>query len=88
MDLTEPVVKIWCVGVFVQAFKGGLEPREKPQLTFQPAYGSWNDPQLKDLHNAELKVIVTNFEDANGERAIAVNTDILDMKRKVRAALQ
>ena len=57
------------------------------QLTFQP-YGSWSDPQLKDLYNAELKVVVVNFEDANGERAIAVDTETLDMKRKVRAALQ
>jgi hypothetical protein len=43
---------------------------------------------LKDLYNAQLKVIVMNFEDANGERATAVDADALDMKRKVRAALQ
>src|ERR1700744_3428133 len=31
----------WATQEFVQAFKGGLEPREKQQLTFQP-YGSWS----------------------------------------------
>jgi hypothetical protein len=33
-------------------------------------------------------VVVTNFEDANGERMIAVDSDTLDLKRKARAALQ
>jgi hypothetical protein len=35
-----------------------------------------------------LKVVVTNFEDANGEMAVAVDGESLDVKRKVRAALQ
>lgn len=87
--LTSPGRSVpWATQEFVQAFKGGLEPREKQQLTFQPTYGNWNDPQLKDLYNAQLKVIVMNFEDTNGERATAVDADALDMKRKVRAALQ
>jgi hypothetical protein len=89
--LTTPNRSIpWVKQEFVQTFKGGLEPREKQQLTLQPRSGDWNDPQLKDLFNAELKVVVTNFEDANGERVIAaaVDSDSLEMKRKVRAALQ
>jgi hypothetical protein len=39
------------------------------------------------LPNAELKVTVVNFEDAAGEKVIAVDSDNLDLKRKVRAAL-
>ena len=78
----------WARQEFVQTFKGGLEPREKQRLTLQPRYGGWNDPQLKYLPDAELKVVVTNFEDANGEKVIAVDTNSLDLKRKVRAALQ
>jgi len=78
----------WASQQFVQTFKGGLEPREKQQLTIQPRSGEWNDPQLKDLSNAQLKVAVTNFEDASGERMIAIDNKGLDVKRKVRAALR
>ena len=87
--LTTPNRSIpWARQDFLQIFKGGLEPREKQELALQPRYGDWNDPQLKDLVNAELKVVVTNFEDANGERVIAVDSGSLDVKRKVLAALQ
>jgi hypothetical protein len=86
--LTTPNRSIpWAKQEFVQTFKGGLEPHEKQQLTMQP-YGAWSDPQLKDLYNAELKVSVTNFEDANGAKMIAVDSDTLDLERKVRAALR
>jgi hypothetical protein len=87
--LTSPGRSIpWAKQDFVQTFKGGLEPREKQQLTLQPRTAEWSDPQLKVLPNAELKVTVVNFEDATGERVIAVDRDGLDLKRKVRAALQ
>jgi hypothetical protein len=33
-------------------------------------------------------VVVTNFIDANEQKAVAVDTDSLDVKRKVLAALQ
>jgi hypothetical protein len=78
----------WVKQGFIQTFKGGLEPREKQRLTLEPRFGDWNDKQLKDVFNAELKVVVTNFEDANGDRAVAIDTESLDTKRKVRAALQ
>jgi len=85
--LTTPNRSIpWATQEFVQTFKGGLEPREKQQLTFQPR-GDWNDKQLKDMPNAELKVTVVNFDNANGERMITVDSDSLEFKRKVRAAL-
>jgi len=87
--LTTPGRSIpWVKQEFVQTFRGGLEPREKQQITLQPRYGDWNDPQLKDLYNADLKVVVTNFEDANGGKVIAVDSDSLDLKRRTRAALQ
>jgi len=78
----------WARQEFVQTFKGGLEPRERQQITLQPPYGEWNDPQLKDLPDAELKVAVINYEDANGEKMIVVNSDGLEFRRKVRAMLQ
>jgi hypothetical protein len=85
--LTTPNRSIpWATQEFVQTFKGGLEPREKQQLTFRPQ-GDWNDKQLKDMPNAELKVTVVNFDNANGERMIVVDRDSLDFKRKVRASL-
>jgi hypothetical protein len=87
--LTSPNRSIpWVKQGFVRYFKGGLEPREKQRLTLEPRASDWNDMQLKDLSNAELKVVVTNFEDANGEKAIAADSESLDVKRKVRASLQ
>ena len=77
----------WARQEFVQNFKGGLEPREKQQITLQPS-GDWRDKQLKDMLNAELKVVVTNFEDANGARMIAVDSNSLELKRRVLASLQ
>ena len=50
--------------------------------------GAWRDPKLKYLPDAELKVVVTNFEDASEQKLIAVDTASLDLKRKVRAALK
>jgi hypothetical protein len=78
----------WAKQDFVQTFKGGLEPREKQQLTFEPRGGDWSDKQLKYLPNAELKVVVTNFEDASGQRVLPAGSDDLELKRKVRAMLQ
>jgi hypothetical protein len=87
--LTSPHRAIpWVKQGFIRYFKGGLEPREKQRLTLEPRASEWNDMQLKDLTNAELKVVVTNFEDATGESAIAVDIVGLDAKRKVRASLQ
>jgi hypothetical protein len=87
--LTTPNRSIpWAKQDFIQTFKGGLEPREKRQLSLTPPYGEWSDPQLKNLPDAQLKVDVLNFEDANGQRVIAVDRESLDLKRKVRAALQ
>jgi hypothetical protein len=87
--LTSPGRSIpWAKQDFVQNFRGGLEPREKQQLTFQPRTGDWSNKQLKYLPNAELKVFVTNFEDANGQRMAPAGSDDLEIKRRARAMLQ
>ena len=78
----------WVKQSFVRSFKGGLEPRERQRVTLEPRYGEWNDKQLKDLFNAELKVTVTNFEDVNGEKHLGIDIESLDVKRKARASLQ
>jgi hypothetical protein len=78
----------WVKQAWIRAFKGGLEPRERQRVTVEPRFGEWNDRQLKDLYNAELKVTVTNFEDVNGEKYLGINLDSLDAKRKVRASLR
>ncbi len=43
---------------------------------------------MKDLVDAELKVVIINFEDANGVKMIAVDRERLRLERKVRASLQ
>jgi hypothetical protein len=89
ITLTSPNRSIpWAKQEFVQTFKGGLEPRERQQLSIPPRSGDWSDKQLRDVPNVELKVVVVNFEDANGQRVITVDSDVLDFKRKVRALLQ
>ena len=87
LELTTPNRSIPCAKQdYVEVFKGGLEPREKRQLSLQPR-GDWTDPQLKYLSDAVLKVDVLNYEDANGQRMISIDKESLELKRKVRAAL-
>jgi hypothetical protein len=76
----------WARQDYIEVFKGGLEPREKRQLSLQPR-GDWSDPQLKYLPDAVLKVDVLNYEDANGQKMIDVDGGSLELKRMVRAAL-
>jgi uncharacterized protein DUF6694 len=86
--LTTPNRSIpWVKQGFLRSFKGGLEPREKQQITYEPRNTEWNDKQLRDLYKAELKVAVVNLEYTNGQRMIVVDSDLLDYKRRVRAAL-
>jgi uncharacterized protein DUF6694 len=86
--LTTPNRSIpWVKQGFSRSFKGGLEPRERQLITYEPRSGDWSDKQLRDLYKAELKVAVSNFEYTNGQKMIAVDGDLLDYKRRVRAAL-
>jgi len=89
MVLTTPGRSVpWAGQAFVQEFKGGLEPREKRQINLQALYGGWRDPQLQYLSNAELKVVVTNFTNANGVNVVAYDSERLELERKVRAELK
>jgi hypothetical protein len=87
LALTTPNRSIpWAKQDYVEVFKGGLEPREKRQLSLQPR-GDWSDPQLKNLPDAVLKVDVINYEDADGQRMIGIDQESLELKRKVRSVL-
>jgi hypothetical protein len=87
--LTTPNRSIpWVKQSFTINFKGGLEPRERKRMTFDSLTGEWSDKNLSDLTNAELKLAVTNFEDASGEKVIAVDSNSLEVKRRVRSLLQ
>lgn len=78
----------WARQGFFQDFKGGLEPREKRLITIPTFSNDWRDPQLQYLPNAELKVTVINFNDANGERIVAFDSERLDLERKILAELK
>jgi len=87
--LTTPNRSIpWVNQGLTLSFKGGLEPRERRQMKFEPASGEWADKSLSDLTNAELKLTVINYEDASGEKVIAVDSNGLEVRRKVRSLLQ
>jgi hypothetical protein len=87
LALTTPNRTIpWAKQDYIEVFHGGLEPHERRQLSLQPQ-GAWTDPQLKYLTDAVLKVDVLNYEDANGQKMLAVDKGSLELKRKVRAAL-
>lgn len=77
----------WASQTFVQDFKGGLEPREKREINLLVG-GLWQDPQLQYLPNAELKVTLSNFTDVNGVMVAAVDSERLELERKVRAELR
>ena len=78
----------WVSQELTLSFKGGLEPREKKQMKFDPTNGEWADKSLSDLTNAELKLTVINYEDARGEKVIAVDSNSLEVRRRVRSLLQ
>lgn len=78
----------WARQTIAQDFKGGLQPREKRLMTYPVSYGDWRDPQLEFLPNAELKVNVANFSDANGERVVAFDSERLELERKILAELK
>jgi len=87
--LTTPNRSIpWVSQGLTLSFKGGLEPREKKQMKFEPTNGEWADKSLSDLTNAELKLTVINYEDASGEKVIAIDSNSLEVRRKVRSLLQ
>jgi len=87
--LTTPNRSIpWVKQSLTLSFKGGLEPREKRRMKFEPVNGEWTDRNLSDLTNAELKLTVTNFEDASGEKVMAIDSTSLDVRRRVRSLLQ
>jgi hypothetical protein len=87
--LTSPGRSVpWARQAFVQDFKGGLEPHEKRLITIPVLSGDWRDPQLQYLPNAELKVTVANFNDANGERIVAFDSERLELERKILAELK
>jgi hypothetical protein len=88
MVLTTPGRSIpWASQIFVQEFKGGLEPREKRNISLQQLSGNWRDPQLQYQPNAELKVIVSNFTNVNGVMVVAFDSERLELERRVRAEL-
>jgi hypothetical protein len=87
--LTTPNRSIpWIKQNFALNFKGGLEPRERKQMKFEPVSGEWNDKNLSELTNAELKLTVTNFEDASGEKVVAIDSNSLEVRHRVRSLLQ
>jgi hypothetical protein len=87
--LTSPNRSIpWVNQGLTLSFKGGLEPREKKQMKFEPTSGEWADKSLSDLTNPELKLTVINYEDASGEKVIAIDGNSLEVRRKVRSLLQ
>jgi uncharacterized protein DUF6694 len=88
MSLMTPGRSIpWVSQMFVQEFKGGLEPREKREINIQALSGQWRDPQLQYLPKAELKVMVTNFSNVNGVMVVAFDSERLELERRVRAEL-
>jgi hypothetical protein len=57
-------------------------------MKFEPTSGEWADKSLSDLTNPELKLTVINYEDASGEKVIAIDGNSLEVRRKVRSLLQ
>ena len=50
--------------------------------------GDWTAKQLETVYDADLKLTVSNVDDASGKRLLAINTEVLDTLRRKRDVLR
>ena len=77
------------VGTISYRFPGPLQPGAQQQVTVALAVpGAWTVKQLDSTYDADLKLKVSNIDDAGGQRLLAINADILDTLRRKRDVLR
>jgi hypothetical protein len=88
--LTAPEFKTpLAVGAFSYRFSSPLQPGAQQQVTVAlVAPGAWTVKQLESTYDADLKLKVSNIDDAGGQRLLAINVDILDTLRRKRDVLR
>jgi hypothetical protein len=89
-ELTTPGRKTpLAVGGLIYRFGNPLQPGAQQQVSVDLGTpGDWTAKQLETVYDADLKLKVSNIDDANGRRLLAVNTDVLDTLRHKRAVLR
>jgi hypothetical protein len=89
-ELTAPGLKTpLAMGGLNYRFGNPLQPGAQQQVTVNLGMpGNWTAKQLETVYDADLKLKVSNIDDASGRRLLAVNTDVLDTLRRKRAVLR
>ena len=50
--------------------------------------GGWTAKQLETVYDPDLKLTVSNVDDASGRRVLAINTGVLETLRRKRDVLR
>jgi hypothetical protein len=89
-ELTAPGLKTpLAMGGLNYRFGNPLQPGAQQQVTVNLGMpGNWTAKQLETVYDADLKLKVSNIDDASGQRLLVVNTDVLDTMRRKRAVLR
>jgi hypothetical protein len=89
-ELTTPELKTpLAMGVVVYSFANLLQPGAQQQVTVNLGTPSgWTAKQLETVYNPDLKLTVSNVDDASNRRLLAVNTEVLETLRHKRDLLR
>jgi hypothetical protein len=89
-ELTTPDVKVPLVlNNLVYFFSSPLQPGVQQQAkVYLGITGDWTTKQFLTAYDADLKLKVANVDDADGQRLLAVNTQVLDTLKHKRDLLR
>ncbi len=77
------------VGGLDYRFQDLLQPGSQQQVKVTLGTPSaWTAKQLENAYDADVTLMVSNIDDASGNRLLAVGTDVLDTLRRKRDALR
>jgi hypothetical protein len=89
-ELTTPELKTpLAMGGLAYLFANLLQPGAQQQVTVNLGTPvGWTAKQLETVYDADLKLKVSNIDDASGRRLLVVNSDVLDTLRRKRDVLR
>jgi hypothetical protein len=66
-----------------------LLPGEQVQVTIAATgTNAWTDKRLASIYDTDFRLKVINIENANGQKLVPLNLDVLEVMRKKRDALR
>src|SRR5271169_4676009 len=83
------IVNIEALDGVANLFANLLQPGAQQQVTVNLGTPvGWTAKQLETVYDADLKLKVSNIDDASGRRLLVVNSDVLDTLRRQRDVLR